>query len=287
MNNSRLQPTRTGSSGSRVFSPHPSIQLLLGQNLSSIFTVGNAYWWNGVIVAASTIPNNTDYYSDNVILDNYNYGMLFFYNASNADLYNNVICNNSKSGLNLSQISINTESIVNANESAPYNNTYCANNPYWIEYSKVLQLVISPADAITTVVGYTTNSTRSPIQVNPGLAVYLLPAVSYYNGTSLIETPYLWTVSKPGYATRQGLASMTTDETIIVNLLSGFNPTIVCPINSTTQMCQLMSESGAGLGSFIEYLGGPLMLLLLVLVIVGMIGAIGFSIVAVIKERMK
>ena len=58
---------------------------------------------------------------------------------------------------------------------------------------------------------------------------------------------------------------------------------ITCPVNATTTVCQLMQESGAGLGSFIEYLGLALPTLLLVLIIVGIVGAVGFAIAAVIS----
>jgi hypothetical protein len=58
---------------------------------------------------------------------------------------------------------------------------------------------------------------------------------------------------------------------------------ITCPADATTSVCQLMQESGAGLGSFIEYLGQALPTLLLILIIVGIVGAVGFAIASVIS----
>ena len=59
--------------------------------------------------------------------------------------------------------------------------------------------------------------------------------------------------------------------------------TITCPANASTTICQLMQESGAGLGSFIEYLGQALPTLLIMLIVVGIVGAVGFAIAAVIS----
>jgi len=58
---------------------------------------------------------------------------------------------------------------------------------------------------------------------------------------------------------------------------------ITCPANSTTGVCELMNEAGAGLGAFIQYLGEALPTLLLILIIVGIVGAVGFAIAAVIS----
>jgi hypothetical protein len=59
--------------------------------------------------------------------------------------------------------------------------------------------------------------------------------------------------------------------------------TITCPVNSSFGVCPLMDEAGAGLGVFIQYLGQALPTLLLILIVVGIVGAIGFAIAAVIS----
>jgi len=257
-----------------------------GYNFS--FSKGNIYWWNGITSMVSLTDNDySNLFESNVILDNYNYGILFI-NSTDADLYNNIICNNSKSGLNLSQISIDTSAVINANESDPYNNIYCENNPSWFEYSRVLQLIVSPADANTNVTEYLTNTRHLPIQSTLGQPItYLLPTISYYNGTFSIQTPYLWSVSKNGYVTQQGLTSLDADETITVNLVAGYTPSIICSANSTTQICQLLSETGAGLGGFMDYIGGPLMLLLIILILLAIIAMIGFSVVTIFQREVK
>jgi F0F1-type ATP synthase assembly protein I len=58
--------------------------------------------------------------------------------------------------------------------------------------------------------------------------------------------------------------------------------TIACPENGTG-VCSIMEEAGAGLGIFIQYLGQALPTLLLILIIVGIVGAIGFAIASVIS----
>lgn len=58
---------------------------------------------------------------------------------------------------------------------------------------------------------------------------------------------------------------------------------ISCPTGNTTGVCAIMEEAGAGLGIFITYLGQSLPTLLLILIIVGIVGAIGFAIAAVIS----
>jgi hypothetical protein len=60
------------------------------------------------------------------------------------------------------------------------------------------------------------------------------------------------------------------------------NPT--SPTNGT--ICKLMRESGAGLGSFIEFLSSPVGTLVLILVVVAIVGAFGFVIARVISGFM-
>ena len=47
-------------------------------------------------------------------------------------------------------------------------------------------------------------------------------------------------------------------------------------------VCKLLQESGAGIGSFLEFLTSPVGALLLILVIVAIVGAVGFSIARII-----
>jgi hypothetical protein len=243
----------------------------------------NVFWWNG-IVSVWPGDSNVDIYRNNRILDNYNYGIFFYLNSSSADLYNNIICNNSlRSGINRGQVVIGSSSItVNADTSDPYNNSYCDSDPYWIQNVRTLVLDVSPPNANVAVVGYVSNISQFPIQAESGKFVYVLSLDTYYNGTETIDTPYQWTVSKPGYATKTGLAMMT-DEDETVNVILKYASKIVCPSNSTLEICQIMSESGAGLGSFIEYLGSPLLMLLVILVITGVVAAVGFSVAMVFR----
>jgi len=62
--------------------------------------------------------------------------------------------------------------------------------------------------------------------------------------------------------------------------------TISCPVNDSTGVCGLMESSGAGLGVFFQYLAQGLPSLLLILIIVGIIGAIGLAIAFVIKKSI-
>jgi hypothetical protein len=64
--------------------------------------------------------------------------------------------------------------------------------------------------------------------------------------------------------------------------LMAANPT--SPTNGT--ICKLMQESGAGLGSFIEFLSSPVGSLILILVVVAIVGAFGFAIARVISGFM-
>ena len=56
------------------------------------------------------------------------------------------------------------------------------------------------------------------------------------------------------------------------------------PTNGT--ICHLMQESGAGLGSFIEFISSPVAGLILILVVVAIVGAFGFAIARVISGFM-
>ena len=51
-------------------------------------------------------------------------------------------------------------------------------------------------------------------------------------------------------------------------------------------VCKMLQESGAGLGSFIEFLSSPVGALVLILVVVAIVGAFGFAIAAVIRGFM-
>lgn len=58
---------------------------------------------------------------------------------------------------------------------------------------------------------------------------------------------------------------------------------ITCPVNDTSGVCSTMEGAGAGLGIFVQYMGLALPTLLIVLVLLGIIGAIGFAIAKVVS----
>ena len=62
---------------------------------------------------------------------------------------------------------------------------------------------------------------------------------------------------------------------------------ITCPENDSSGVCATMSGAGAGLGVFIQYMGQALPALLIVLIMVGIIGAVGFGIAYVVKHSIK
>jgi F0F1-type ATP synthase assembly protein I len=61
---------------------------------------------------------------------------------------------------------------------------------------------------------------------------------------------------------------------------------ITCPVNDTTGVCNVMEAAGAGLGIFIQYMGQALPTLLIILVLVGIIAAVGYAIAMVIKNAI-
>lgn len=62
---------------------------------------------------------------------------------------------------------------------------------------------------------------------------------------------------------------------------------ITCPENSTTDgVCATMSEAGAGLGIFVQYMGQALPVLLIILAMVGVIVAVGYGIASVVKSSI-
>lgn len=61
---------------------------------------------------------------------------------------------------------------------------------------------------------------------------------------------------------------------------------ITCPANDTTGVCSVMDSAGAGLGIFIQYMGQALPTLLIILVLVGIIAAVGYAIAMVIKNAI-
>lgn len=63
--------------------------------------------------------------------------------------------------------------------------------------------------------------------------------------------------------------------------------TISCPENDTVGVCATMDSAGAGLGIFIDYMGTALPTLLIILVLVGVISAIGIGIAYVIKGSIQ
>jgi len=223
---------------------------------------------------------------NNTILDNWNYGVLIWDNAEDTDFYYNLICNNSASGLNLSQIS-SMGVVFNADTGAPYYNVYCDNNPQWFDTSARLNISFTPADSSVQVSAYPSGEIMTPLTMSPGYAEYYLPQYYVYNGTTILLNTYQYNVTREGYVAQRGLVTMSVPVSLDIALITGFNPKIVCPFNSTSSICQVMSESGAGLGSFLEYLGGPLMFLMIVLIMIAIIAIIGYSISQVIKERLK
>lgn len=62
--------------------------------------------------------------------------------------------------------------------------------------------------------------------------------------------------------------------------------TITCPVNDSVGVCATMDSAGAGLGVFIQYMGQALPVLLIILAIVGVIGAVGYGIARVIGKSM-
>lgn len=62
---------------------------------------------------------------------------------------------------------------------------------------------------------------------------------------------------------------------------------ITCPNGSTTDgVCSTMSEAGAGLGIFVQYMGQALPVLLIILAMVGVIVAVGYGIAYVVKQSI-
>lgn len=61
---------------------------------------------------------------------------------------------------------------------------------------------------------------------------------------------------------------------------------ITCPVNDTTGVCNVMDSAGAGLGIFIQYMGQALPTLLIILVLVGIIAAVGWAIALVIRNAI-
>ena len=61
---------------------------------------------------------------------------------------------------------------------------------------------------------------------------------------------------------------------------------ITCPANDSTGVCETMDSAGAGLGVFIQYMGQALPALLIILAMVGLIVAIGYSIAHVVKKSV-
>lgn len=62
---------------------------------------------------------------------------------------------------------------------------------------------------------------------------------------------------------------------------------ITCPNGSASDgVCATMSEAGAGLGIFVQYMGQALPILLIILALVGIIVAVGYGIAHVIKASI-
>lgn len=251
---------------------------LFSMNVSDMFGVEDLIWWNGVV---SVIRGDKDIFSNNLVLDNYNFGMLFALNSSDADLYSNFICNNSRSGFG--QVAINSRDVVvNANTTDPYNNVFCLNNPSWVDVFNVLELFFTPIDAGVSVVGYLTGLNKTPFMLSPGAAVYVLPLFSFYNDSVILGAPYQWSVFREGYDTRFGLVDMNENVVVVVDLNK--QSLFVCSSNSTSKICQIMSESGAGFGLFIEYLGPALFLFLIMLILIMIIAIIAYNVVEIVRR---
>ena len=60
--------------------------------------------------------------------------------------------------------------------------------------------------------------------------------------------------------------------------------TITCPVNESTGICSLLTETGAGLGVFIGYMGQSLPTLLIVIGVVGGIVAVVFAVAKLISS---
>jgi len=66
---------------------------------------------------------------------------------------------------------------------------------------------------------------------------------------------------------------------IVADQIAAGNPS---PTNGT--ICKLMVESGAGLGSFIEFISSPVGSLILIIMVVAIVGAVGFGIARMISD---
>jgi len=257
----------------------------LGVNLTELLQVSDSWYYSGAVNIGSFV-SGTDTWTNNTFLDNWDYGLFYYDLAQGASLYDNLICNNSQSGSGLTQV-VSLGPTVHAEPTSPYNNDYCDNNPLWFQQSRSLQLNYTPTDSTAVVKKYSTQEVQTPFAglSQNGYKVYFLSQYTISNTTTTVDTPYQYQVYKPGYIEQQGLLSMAANTELLINLVPGYQPSSSCPENGTG-ICNLMVESGAGLGSFIQFIGESLPLLLLILMIISIVGAIGFSFVAVIKYHM-
>lgn len=63
---------------------------------------------------------------------------------------------------------------------------------------------------------------------------------------------------------------------------------MACPVNSTVGICDIMAESGSGLGEFASGLltGGAFLKLIFVLAIIGAVIALIYAVVFVVKKAV-
>lgn len=241
--------------------------------------LSNALLYSGVVFDMGT---NTNIVYNNSIIDNYYYGLVVWDQSSPVNLFYNYICNNTiRGGLNISQVmSLGIE--FNASSTDPYFNTYCDNNLRWYEMSSKLNVFFSPIDADVIIRSYPSGEIYYPLYNETGFLEYYLPQYYIYNNTPVILNIFSYDISKSGYDSKTGIVVMSSEQNITESLSKIFVPSIICPVNSTSNICGLMVESGAGLGAFIQLMGESVPYLLLVIIIITIVGAIAFAVGSVI-----